>query len=616
MYSFFDILRESSKNVEKDVEMTDERIQPFYRLVLNYYEQNPEASEEEVYEYFSYLFQKINMEVVSLPMIKNATIEYNTCKFLNRNPKERKEAFDKIIREEERKGVKYKLEDNKGIYSTNKLSATRTMVMQALTELRDEQQKYPEENKIAIKAFFNMPKKLQSSHRRTLNKKQREDIDELRDLFAEDEFTQFSILLKKYEPILIREIREKYIESLVRLGEKYKELGVLSSDWYSHNKAFKLLDLEDYTYPFDKDEEGAICLENLFLRENLEKLDSNQLAMLNLFWLNRFTKQIKDMNQSFFIASRLGIFDDIKNAKEDEKKEKIIVQIDPEKIDRIYEKMNFLHVTNNKMFKMFSDGKQEEVIEEIEKNGKKVLIKRINAEPILKEFEKSMGTEYNSHFKDKKTGKPSDFEKDIEDYRIMENASLNAYKAKDMYILSILSNLYQDNFSKNWGIIRDDNGKNSKMILLGIDLSNLNMPVRIHVEKDVLIDFLKSNQQTTLIPVYEGEKDFNFRNSFLKTNILMPVYAKQRKAIEKQMEKPNCYYRNLVEHLNFLVNDVYPEHLKEDRVQKKKGKSKLVRKIPDKKYMDLITGEYFFKGRDGEFIEAKEKNVKEVKSHE
>lgn len=606
MYNFYNILQKSNERTEKrlldDIICFDRNSQPFFRMLKEYYEENPNATDEEVYDYFSQMFADINLEIVKIPIIKNATLEYNICKYLNRNDHERKEAYEKVRREEERKGKTLYSEDGIRDYNSNRLSASRMITIQALKEMRERQDGFSPEDRKEIEAFFRLPRSVQSKHKRTLDSATRRNFDELKDLFAENEYTQFSIFLKKCEPLLAEHLKEDYITSITTLGNMFKTLGLLSDYSRSHDELMGRLRLEGLEYPLEKSEENTLSIEDLFKEENLKKLPLEQLSMLNSFWLNRFTKEVEYINKAFFIVKNMGLLDEIKSAKPEGRLGYISPKVDKDELRGLYSKMNFLHQLSTMILYKFKDEEGETLIEEIPNSDKKRVVKRIDAEPVFMQLHNDIGNQYASHFGKVTPEAGNSLVEELEDYRIMENAIHNTYRAKDKNIIAILSNLYETGFSKNWGIIQEKGYKDSRMILLGIDVAGLNMPVRLHVERSLVKDFLKGYKGDTMFPIYDGDKDFNVLGEYMRTPLLMPICDKQKRGLKELMQKPIHPYKNLVEHLSFLSTGDFPDHLKIDTISKKKGKKKIIRKAPPKRYIDLSTGDEFTENVKGEYV--------------
>ena len=611
MYNFKKILGKSSRDLVKDVIYSEYDAQSFYKMVKKYYEENPEATEKDVNSYFENLFAEINYEIVHLPVvpIKNATIEYNTCRYLNRNDRECREIYEKICKEE-KEGNDIFENDTFGVYTSNKLSSSRTFVIRVLKELRDLKNAYDPEERAKLESFFAMPKKLQSDYKRNLTSKERRDFEQLKELFNGNEYSQLCAFMKKCEPRLEELLKKDYIDSILILGNRFKQFGLLETYAKKQEKLFERAGIKDLAYPLTNEEEtkDTLSVEDLFRKETLDKISINRLSMINAFWLNRYTKELEAMNKSFFISKKLGLAPQIRDADFDKNTGHIRIPIDDEELKKLYIKMNFLHASTNLIFRKFN--KIEGEVQEIEVDGRKHVFKKIDVKPFIEDMEDDIGDEYYEYFSELQPNMENDFFTDIEDYRIMENAIHNTYRAKDMNIVAILSNLYEEDFSKNWGIIPERDFKNSKKMLLGVDFEGLNMPIRLHIDKEIVCDFLRGCQNNTLFPIYEGEKDFVFEAKPLSTHVLMPICQKQKNELRILSQKNVTSRKNLIEHLTFLADGTYPEHLKKEVVTKKKGKTKISKKIPQRRYIDLTTGEEYVKNVKGEFEPVK-KTVKE-----
>lgn len=440
-------------------------------------------------------------------------------------------------------------------------------------------------------------------------------IDDLKDYFDGTEFTQLHTFLKKQLPDFEAGLKESYIKSLTFLGVQFKRFGLLEKYCKDQNRFLDKLNMKELGYPLNAEQNtnGSITVEELFSKETLDKMSINQLSMLNSFWMNRYTKELESMNQSFFIVTALNLWSDIKNAPINSEDGRISININEQELENIYKKMYFLHETSQIMLEHFNKNLAENKDKEsvvVGENGNTARV--IETAEFENELDKAISEDYSEYFGKLNPKFTNDFLKDFGTYRIIDNSMHNAYRLKDMNMIAILSNLQKRNFSKNWGVVLED-GKDietSKKVLLGIDFEGFNMPVRLHIDKSVIEEFFKANQDTTIVPVYEGETDFRNQGKVVSTQILMPLSKPQKiglKQIEER-QKIDSPTKNLVEHLRFLENSQeYPEHLKEERVVRKKGKAKIVRKPPEKRYVDLVTGKLYNKTKDGELLEIENK---------
>ena len=175
----------------------------------------------------------------------------------------------------------------------------------------------------------------------------------------------------------------------------------------------------------------------------------------------------------------------------------------------------------------------------------------------------------------------------------LQNITENSYLLKDKSIEGLLQLLYNNHISENWGIIEENN--KSQYVLIAADINGLNMPLRLHIKRDVIKRFIQENQKNTIIPIYQGAEDFTVGGMYISTHLLMPLTEEECKTIEKvSLETRDTEYRSkFIKHIAFFANSQkYPEHLTTLTQVKKKGKIKTKReKI--RQYLDLETGEKF-----------------------
>lgn len=162
MYNFYQILGKSknkySKKLLKDLYYSETSAQPFFKLVKEYFDNNPEASDSDAYEFFFQLFYNSNQELSFLPTIKSDTLRLNICNYLVNNPKELEVAYDKVHREEE-KG-KFIETKERASYKSNKLTSSRLAVIQGLSAIREVKNSLSEEEQKSIRAYINAPKRV------------------------------------------------------------------------------------------------------------------------------------------------------------------------------------------------------------------------------------------------------------------------------------------------------------------------------------------------------------------------------------------------------------------------------------------------------------------------
>lgn len=606
MSNFYQILMRSKKSIEKDMRYSESHAQLLYSLLKRFWENHPEANNSETFELFENLFMKINEDVVTLPSIKSNNIKYYICKYLIDNPDVLAVSYDKIIREEERDGAKKTFPET-ATYNVNILSAIRTLTIEGLVSLREAKADLSPSQVRIVKDYMKAPTKYQKQYReKDCSPAERKTLDTLLSYLEGDELTQLQRFLAEQEKLLYGELKSNYVESVLRVSENMDRLGLLERYCDRHNTFMRRMGLSGLSYRYEGDEKGDTSVKGFFQRTNIEKMDIYKLSMLNAFLINRYTKALEDINKTFFIVNELGLWSQIRTAVPS-KDGKISIDIDEKSLEALYRKMNFLGVALEEVMNDYKGAYDEESKQNITmENGSTRSFVRVDVNDKIKELESELGVFYRQYFGEMLPESSNNFGADFDDYRILRNATLNTYRIKDFNMLSALFNLYQvKGLSKNWGVILEDRPiEDSNMILLSFDIEGFNMPIRLHIEKDMVMDFLKTNQETVKIPMYDGASDFTVFDKNVGTQILMPLFMKQKKALKEYNEKApvGSPLKRFLNHIAFLKDDSrYPEHLKVDTVVKQGKKVCLRKGKPLRRFIDLETGEMFREEKDGSF---------------
>ena len=213
-----------------------------------------------------------------------------------------------------------------------------------------------------------------------------------------------------------------------------------------------------------------------------------------------------------------------------------------------------------------------------------------NSFEILKIYDKAQDLENN-------------FAQDFTFYMGLESLEKKIYGQKDSSILALLGLLYNnENMSANWGIIQES--KKSDYVLIGIDLPDLNMPLRLHIKKDLVEKFTQAHQGNKIMPIYAGKDDFIVNGRYIATHVLTPLSKDQKREIEEisTQIRETDYRHKLVKHLVFLTDmQKFPEHLQKKIIIYKKGKTK-VKFEKMLEYIDIETNRKYIKTKEGQFI--------------
>lgn len=421
--------------------------------------------------------------------------------------------------------------------------------------------------------FLNLNPNEQKQVLKMLNYEERKKLERYLKLFkgTEEEQLQEYIIYnaKKCEV----ELRKIYIEILTLAGKFLNEFDFLKEDLEIYNNNMRKLSMQGLNYCLKKEEKTEkddIALEEIFEEEQLEKLSLEELALLNVFWQNRFVKRIQDISDVMFVMRTLS---------NDEKDIKLTDKNVP---NVMYKKL----ICDNVFLKISRNLKKGEEF------------KRVKSSEADREFIR----QYEEYFDMQIPECDNDFVQDMNVTNIYGNIQFNAYNAK-MNIVQFFIQDFLNNKSKvtNWGIIPDKREANKNYVIIGIDYPGFNLPLKMHVLKSGVLDCIKYLQGDTILPIYNGGRDMRYIGKNIKTSILMPLTQKKEKYIIDKVAKLNPVDLKylLIKHLGNFVTI----------------KNKKTSKLYPEKYIDLETGKTGFKvGRkfvQDEEIEENQKDAEE-----
>ena len=205
---------------------------------------------------------------------------------------------------------------------------------------------------------------------------------------------------------------------------------------------------------------------------------------------------------------------------------------------------------------------------------------KININSDLESMYKKYGGNYKTRFQEQLYESKNDFLDDFSMVYRSVNILENIYIIKDKILSSQLYLLVKKGSIRNFGVIKEEKKQDGK-ILIGIDAEGFNMPLRLHMNKQDIIDYFKSGGVSPIIPIYEGAEDFKYKDGRnIPTFLLLPLSRNQKNFLNKTDNTQDTPYDNYRSHLRFLANnDKFPPHLKNSY-----GKR-------ERKYLNLETGE-------------------------
>lgn len=296
-------------------------------------------------------------------------------------------------------------------------------------------------------------------------------------------------------------------------------------------------------------------------KESLKKLDLYTKKVLLAFYSNKATKKVESFVTTFFVLGKIGGIQEALNIDDDTLRSLIVEQ---RYLSTIWER-EIQKLKKEKYQRKIVDRK-DMILYSIMNSGYELMEDSYLDSGInIEEFEGCFGD--------------GSFQEDKDLISYYTSMLDNIYTAKEWSMETLINLVMKDAKGlniRNWGYIpeRYAKGLNSieagrRYILVGIDFPRYNMPVRLHLDRERLVNLVKIGLGSNKIPVYRGHEDFervklDGRRRRMGTQILMPIQKEQRKALEEavntQTDNPNY---KLIAHLNWLAypNRV-PEHLK------------------------------------------------------
>lgn len=366
---------------------------------------------------------------------------------------------------------------------------------------------------------------------------------------------------KELEQFMLKEQKEQFKKA----GEFLQKNNLLNIYVRMQNKDYEKMEMPGMKYTEEE-------VEKIFTDDYIDKLEPFQLAMLNAFWQNRFTKEAIDFGEKLFIFDTLNLWENYKK-----------VELDEEKIKEILQKEKIC----DDIFYSIKDNIQEKIQEETFSYG---LINLNNVSEQLK-------SDYKKYFDEKLPESDNILTQDLEYGQNKRNVESVVYRAKTSMVQELLLDIEHNHNITNWGYVPETRfGKNSiqkhkKHILISIDYPGFNMPLRLHLEKEVVENLINIRKNSTVIPIYEGDQDFNYRGENLTTKLFMPLTEQGESEIIKQNKNINATDSRYgyIKHLGNLIT--------------KKVKS--IKKMYPTRYVDLKDGTEGIKTKDNKFIPDK-----------
>ena len=544
------------------------------KRLLQEYEKNPNAAEEDIREEVEDFVEKISKETTMLKDFRSDILRRNAIQYLQKHPNELENEYKKI-NESERKSGKQVVCPNVIIYSSNRKKAIRQVIVEILSSIRMEIEQL-DDRIVEIIKYGNindiekLRKKLTAKNPSRQDRKATDRIINMIRTDSELEKIKYDFKETYNLESTDKELKDDLVQAILKSVELLDQFETIDTYFNRQNVSNSQMGIDEFDLDPNK----------IFDEQYLKKQGVSKLLALYAFWNNRLVKETIKFYKTYYMMYELGL-----DKKSNLNKENVTQDITKDDMEMLRIKTALLEIKTTELFNKYR-----------KRNERSVVIT-----DDLEQLKKQYGEEYKKYFLKiggfSKTN--NDFEDDFTLYLRYENTVKNLYEQKDYTIIGMLDLLYNGNISNNWGIIEEN--KKSKYVLIGADIEGLNMPLRLHIEKDIITKYIRASQGNSLIPIYSGKDDFKIGGKNLGTYALAPLNQEQIKKIQQasQRTRETDYRAKFIKHLNFLTNTQnFPEHLQQKRTVIKKGKTKTKyeRQI---EFLDIETQEKYIQKKDG-----------------
>ncbi len=552
-----------------------------YKQVLSQYS---ELSEDELRKIVIYDLIDSNNEYTKKANTKGTLFQLEGIDYLLKNRDILENIYEKI-----KDNVNTEKTDDL-IYNSDLSRSCENLVKQAISELEGMKKDLDDESKEFLIKYEKMNKVERERVEKRYSKQELKRVKQTIPMYIGGYTDRIFEYLKTLKQYVEEDIREQQYSIMAYIGEALDQFGLLDRYLKIHNNQIRRATGIDLEYKLSKDDQKEFGVKELFTKEFLSDQSLEDLLTYSMFWQNRYSKAYSIIGQGIYAIDTLGLWSDISKGKYE-------FNIDRDQLEGLLKKETALkELSKHIMSNLRENAKLAKPTEMVDDNCVAIF-----TDDVIEKYNKQEGENYQNTFDTVLSSSKNYFTRDIEMYNILTTQIMNTYRMKDGMMAYKIRSLFDSKKTKNWGITLNEikDGKesnpfenNSKNVLIGIDYEGINMPLRLHISKDLLIKLVNSYNGKTIIPVYEGAQDFVNNGEVLTTNILMPISKRYGKLISEAVNKNEGDSRNndLLEHLLFLKNaDKYPRHLK-NKVITKKG---IVYERPARKYVNLLSGEEY-----------------------
>ena len=405
--------------------------------------------------------------------------------------------------------------------------------------------------------------------------------------FVGKEDQNFEDLFPEFRRVFLEEIRKQYINTLIEIGNILRGFGLIYDYEDREINRLKELDIDE-----------KINIDDYFNREYLQNLPIQTIMAMNIFWSNRLTKEMDKINNASFILKDMSLIEKILNDK------------------RRYNKFPFENLPDedieSELLKtgVLSEISQmcvDDVYADLEHDNINETVKKVDLKKYLPSIVAEYQQEYSEYFNSRTPMLTNILGDDIVNkYITGKNIVYNLYTHKNSNVLALVESCLTRDAIQNWGYIEDDTSSVGNFVILGFDIPNLNMPLRIHIPKKYIKEYLLANNMENIIPVYKGNDDFRKVGELIKTPALLPMSSKEKEQIRNMKidSKRGVQKAMYVEHLKYLADtktETFPQRLKIPKVIGK-GKKQKIKYTMEKEFIDLDTKIKYKKDKDGAYV--------------
>ena len=633
--SEFDIENAKSPIIDNiDWGFRKKELQFFFKYVRQVMEKRPEMSNADISEEFQTTLNDTLISLTNLIPFKNDSIMLELANYFMSNQTEFQALYRELVNKEDN-AIDENQYNNNYQYSSVFEEAKKQFVENMFVSFRGERNSIEDED---TRQFFVDFARLNNKQKKAIlaeySEEDQEFIKAYVKFFVKPEVAGMMEYFHGMHERLELEVKQGYAQSINIVVNTLDELGYLDLAVNQHNGKMKKNGIPELAIT----KEELLDAYDILSEDNVAKSSVMKLASINSFWINRLAKAVGKFNYCLFAVDTLNLWDEIRDAKlfmresngdvrQIESDEfdytssecMVDFELSPDQIDALDEKIRFLQYRFNIHF--------SQAIQEL-KEQKNAGADIDFTEPLELDIDSQVEEEadkiqfgyrkYFSKVNEEVLAKgENDYKSDFNVLACGENLRLELYDQKSNILgaqLFSMFNMYPP--PKNWGILlnKGQSLEKKNMIIIAMDIPGLNMPVRLHISKSKVIDFLKSNGYDLLFPVYQGNLDFktdSFAFKVITTPVLMPSTEQYKSKVKKALENhPEGDPRhNFLKHIEFLFDGVdIPDHMKDTEIETKtvyenKKGSKRGKKRTINKEKKVFKRRYYDFGEDKVYVE-------------